>query len=327
MKFIELKSTDPRFNLALEETLFDSIEEDYFILWQNEPTVVVGRFQNTLEEIDSNLARSKGIHIVRRISGGGAVYHDLGNLNFSFVVKVEDTHKLDYRKMIEPVAKTLQAFGVKTCFNSRNDLVVDGLKFSGNAQYARKGRLLHHGTILFDSDLDMLGRILCADPDKYQSKGVKSVRSRVTNVRPFIRKGVSLKEFCGVLYRSTAMRWPQLQRADLNETICARASTLAKDKYATWEWNYGISPDFDVQRWGRFDFGKVDIRFRVQKGRVVDCRIFGDFFGNGNIRTLERSLIGAVFSKSDLAERIDHVHVGHFVHGMDKEVFKNLIFE
>ncbi|MDT8285427.1 MAG: lipoate--protein ligase [Thermovirgaceae bacterium] len=328
MKFLELESTDPRFNLALEEVLFNSLDEGdgFFLLWQNEPTVVVGRFQNTLEEIDASLVRKKEIHVVRRISGGGAVYHDLGNLNFSFILKMEETRDLDYREMTEPVARALQELGAGACFNSRNDLLIDGLKFSGNAQYARKGRFLHHGSILFDSDLDMLGKVLQADPDKYRSKGVKSVRSRVTNVKPFIRKGAGLDDFREAISRAAAERWPKLRKTSLEEGVRARVSALAEEKYGTWEWNYGISPDFDVRKQRRFGFGKVDVRLKVEKGIISECRIFGDFFGNGDIGNLEGSLKGIPFTREDIAGRISTLQVGHYIRGLDRQSLLEILF-
>jgi len=329
MRFIEHESTDPRFNLALEEVLFNSLEEGegYFLLWQNEPSIIVGRFQNTVEEINEGIVREKGIHVIRRISGGGAVYHDLGNLNFTFILRMEDTQKLDYREMTEPVARALQELGAGACYNSRNDLLLDGLKFSGNAQYARKGRFLHHGTILFDSDLDMLGKVLQADPEKYRSKGVKSVRSRVTNVKPFIREGVGLEEFRRHITAFASDRWTGLRKVPLDDDTRARADKLAEEKYGTWDWNYGISPDFDVRKQCRFDFGKVDIRLRIEKGKIAECRVFGDFFGNGDIGSLEASLKGVSFTLEDVRERVSGIRVGHYIKGLDSKVFAALLFD
>ncbi len=328
MKYIENESKDPRFNLALEEVLFNSLkeEEGYFLLWQNEPSVIVGRFQNTLEEINEDIVREKGIHVVRRISGGGAVYHDQGNLNFTFILRTRDIPRFDYREMTEPVAMALQELGAGACFNSRNDLLIDGLKFSGNAQYARRGRFLHHGTILFDSDLDMLGEVLNADPEKYRSKGVKSVRSRVTNVRPFLTKDVDLEEFRQVIAHTSSKRWPNLRKVPLDDDTKSRAEALSVEKYGTWDWNFGNSPDFDVRRQNRFDFGKVDIRMRVEKGKIVQCRIYGDFFGNGEIGGLEDSLRGVNFSREGFFEKILSLKVGHYIKGMDSEKLVSLMF-
>jgi lipoate-protein ligase A len=229
--------------------------------------------------------------------------------------------------MTEPVARALQELGAGACYNSRNDLLLDGLKFSGNAQYARKGRFLHHGTILFDSDLDMLGKVLQADPEKYRSKGVKSVRSRVTNVKPFIREGVGLEEFRRHIAAFASDRWTGLRKVPLDDDTRARADKLAEEKYGTWDWNYGISPDFDVRKQYRFDFGKVDIRLRIEKGKIVECRVFGDFFGNGDIGSLEASLKGVSFTLEDVQERVSGIRVGHYIKGLDSKVFAALLFD
>jgi len=185
MKYIENSSNDPRFNLALEEVFFhevDSEDDGYFLLWRNEPSIIIGRFQNTLEEINAEAVRALGVNVVRRMSGGGAVYHDLGNLNFTFILQSEDPRRLDFRRMTEPIVLALRGFGVNAGFNSRNDLVIEDRKFSGNAQYMRKGRFLHHGTILFDSDLEVLGKVLQTEPGNGTTADRPSSTSDGTNV-------------------------------------------------------------------------------------------------------------------------------------------------
>lgn len=329
MKYIENQGLDPRFNLALEEVLFHDVDaggEGYFLLWRNEPSIIIGRFQNTLEEINADAVRERGVNVVRRMSGGGAVYHDLGNLNFTFILKSEDPRRLDFRRMTEPVVLALRGFGVDAGFNSRNDLVIDGKKFSGNAQYMRKGRFLHHGTILFDSDLEVLAKVLQTEPGKYQSKGVKSIKSRVTNVRPWLPETVTLEDFRQAVIETMATWRPGFRIVKAGPEVFEKAGKLAEAKYGSWEWNYGKSPEFDVRRQKRFDFGKVDVRLNVQGGAVTDCRIYGDFFGNGDIGTLQDSLKGVPFREGDMAERIDSLQPGHYIRGMDKRTFMELLF-
>ncbi|HQO84037.1 MAG TPA: lipoate--protein ligase [Synergistales bacterium] len=328
MKYIENRKTDPRFNLALEEVLFQSAdekEECFFLLWQNEPTVVVGRFQNTLEEINVPVVREKGIHVVRRLSGGGAVYHDLGNLNFTFILRTENPQDLDFRKMTEPVISALWSLGVDGGLVGRNDLVIQGKKFSGNAQYMREGRFLHHGTILYDSNLDVLEEVLQTDPDKFKSKGVKSVRSRVTNIKPHLKGEPDIEEFRRALLFTVKERWPGLQISPPDPSVQEKAMALAESKYGTWDWNYGASPEFDLRKERRFDFGKVDVRLNVRKGNITSCRIFGDFFGNGDIASLEDGLAGTQFSEKGLSGTLARVDVSHYISGMDSLSFMELV--
>ncbi|MDD3830899.1 MAG: lipoate--protein ligase [Synergistales bacterium] len=330
MKYIENRKTDPRFNLALEEVLFQSLdekEEGFFLLWQNEPTVVVGRFQNTLEEINVPVVREKGIHVVRRLSGGGAVYHDLGNLNFTFILRTENPQNLDFRKLTEPVISALWSLGVDGGLVGRNDLVIQGKKFSGNAQYMREGRLLHHGTILYDSDMDVLEEVLQADPDKFKSKGVKSARSRVTNIRSHLKGEPDIEVFRRALLFTVKERWSGLEISPPDPSVQEKAAALAESKYGTWDWNYGASPEFDLRKERRFGFGKVDVRLNVRKGRITSCRIFGDFFGNGDIAGLENGLAGTQFSEKGLSGMLKRVDVSHYISGMDSRSFMELVLE
>lgn len=205
MYYIEGRSHDPTFNLAMEEYLYRSVEPGhpgYFLLWQNEPSIIVGRFQNTAQEVNRTFAEEHRIHIVRRISGGGAVYHDLGNLNYTFIVPNDDGNPFDFARHALPIVNALEKLGVKAEFNSRNDLAIDGKKFSGSAQHMDRKRLLHHGTLLFDSDLSVLARALNVDDEKFTSKGFKSVRSRVTNILPHLPVPLSMDGFIAALRNS-----------------------------------------------------------------------------------------------------------------------------
>ncbi|MCY0881875.1 MAG: lipoate--protein ligase, partial [Firmicutes bacterium] len=192
---------DPRYNLALEEFLTREMDphEDYLLLWQNRPMAVVGRYQNTAEEINQLYVKEHHIMVVRRLSGGGSIYQDLGNLNFSMIVSIEQNAFNDFRSFTLPIIQALDEFGVKAELSSRNDLTVDGRKFSGNAQYRTGTRLLHHGTLLFDSDLDVVGQALNVRQDKIASKGIKSVRSRVTNLKPYLPPGTTLQDFSNMI--------------------------------------------------------------------------------------------------------------------------------
>ena len=188
MYYLESASMDPAWNLALEQFVFDQLgpREDCFMLWQNDRTIVVGKYQNVLEEINSTYVKEHGITVVRRLSGGGAVYHDRGNLNFTFVARDCQGGMIDFSSFCRPVVDALREMGVPAQINGRNDMTIGDKKFSGNAQYLRQGRVMHHGTLMFDSDLEVVGQALAVRPDKIQSKGLKSVRSRVTNIKPYV---------------------------------------------------------------------------------------------------------------------------------------------
>ena len=200
---IRNQSNDPRFNLALEEYVFYHFnpDQEYVILWQNEPSVIVGRNQNTIEEINYKFIKEHNINVVRRMSGGGAVYHDLGNLNYTFIVNSDQDVSSNFKKFTEPVVSALAKLGVQAAFSGRNDITIDGRKFSGNAQHYAKNRLLHHGTILFNSDLSVVQEALNVKIDKLQSKGIKSVRSRVTNVYPYLKEKITVDEFKDTLLK------------------------------------------------------------------------------------------------------------------------------
>ena len=194
MKFAVLKSTDPYLNLAIEEYLFRYTTDDIFMLWQNEPSVVVGVNQNIYAEIDFDYLRSNNIHPVRRITGGGAVYHDLGNVNYTYISQSKSANEIDFISYTKPIVDALKALSINATLNGRNDLYVDGFKFSGNAQHHEGSRVLHHGTILFDADFQALSSALTVDEEKLKSKAVKSVRNRVVNLSSYLN-GISVNNF------------------------------------------------------------------------------------------------------------------------------------
>ena len=198
MKLIILSTHDPYYNLAVEEYLFQTAEDEVFMLWQNEPTVVIGKNQNAYAEVELDVLRERGIHLARRITGGGAVYHDLGNVNYTFIAK-SGQQGIDFAHFTAPILRALAELGIRAELSGRNDLLVDGRKFSGNAQYSANGKTLHHGTLLFDSDLTVLSDVLRPDEEKIRSKAVRSVRSRVTNLAPLLQKECQTGEFIDLL--------------------------------------------------------------------------------------------------------------------------------
>jgi lipoate-protein ligase A len=320
MLYIRNESTNPYFNLAMEEYLFSLDDDnDYVLLWQNEPTIVVGKYQNTAEEINSEYVKEKGIHVVRRITGGGAVYHDLGNLNFTFINKGTEKKEFDFRKFTMPIVKALERFGVKAELSGRNDITIDQKKFSGNAQYVKQGKVLHHGTLLFNSKMEELTKALKVTEDKFQSKGIKSVRSRVTNIADYLSEAITVSEFKELLLKymfdeDTELIEGQLKDADMN-----KINSLMESKYMNWDWNYGASPEFNVKQGKRFEGGKVEVLINVKNGFVQGIKFYGDFFGSGNTEEIEALLAGKRYLEEEIRAVLAGLDVNYYFKGITLE--------
>lgn len=235
MLLIQNDNTDPYFNLALEEYLLKEFNEDCFMLWQNEPCVVVGKNQNVLNEINEDFIRKNNIKVVRRISGGGAVYHDLGNLNFTFIINDTENDLRNYKKFLTPIIEALATLGIKAAMSERNDLIINGLKFSGNAQYKHKNRLLHHGTILFSSNLNNVRVSLKTDGSKSR-RWVKSVPCPITNVQEHLSQLLTIEELKSMINNHIALKHDDDCSYSLTLTDIEKTTELMQDKYATAKW-------------------------------------------------------------------------------------------
>ncbi|AYO29817.1 lipoate--protein ligase [Biomaibacter acetigenes] len=315
MQYINNESYDPYFNMALEEHTVKFLDpgEEYFILWQNRPAVIIGKNQNAIEEVNLKYTKEHGIAVVRRLSGGGAVYHDLGNINFTFVVNYRPEDFNSIERFARAVVRALDRFGVKSEFTGRNDITIDGKKISGNAQYLYKKRLLHHGTLLFDSDVTRLSEALNVKIDKISSKGVKSVKSRVTNIKEYLKQDISVKEFKELLAKyifeveDQPFREYQLTAQDL-ENI----NRLREDKYSTWEWNIGYSPEFDLTKSQRFDAGEVEVKLNVKDGMITAIKFYGDFLSMRDVAEVENLLTGCRYREEDIKKALSKVNLEEY---------------
>ena len=317
LNYILLTSTDPDFNLAAEQYVFDRLPRDrmYLMLWQNDNAIIIGKHQNTSAEINEEFVRSHGIRVVRRLSGGGAVYHDLGNLNYTLISDAEGA-ELDLGVFCRPVIHALQKLGVDAQLNGRNDMTIDGQKFSGNAQYRKEGRVMHHGTILFDSDMSVLAGALQVDEEKIKAKGVKSVRSRVTNVRPHLPTDMTLPQFRQALLETILEDMPG-QEYVLSEADLAAIETLRAQRYGTWEWNFGRSPACDLHLRRRFEgCGTVEAFLTLNHGCIEKIAFRGDYFSAAAPAALEALLTGCPHTPEALTLRLQETEVSHSFHGL-----------
>ena len=300
MLFIDAVETDPSLNLAMEEHLFFNKTEEIFMLWQNRPSIIIGKNQNALSEIDYDYVKAHDIKVVRRLSGGGAVYHDEGNLNFTYIVNREGFG--DYVGFTETFRSFLSSLGLSAEVSGRNDVLVDGKKISGNAQYQHHGRLLHHGTILIGADMTHLSKALKPDPEKIQSKGIASVKSRVVNLSTLcgLDAAAFRKAFADFFLKTEGGEPYHFTEEDM-----AAAKKLQEEKYNTYAWNFGYSPRYAFTKKTRISGGTVEVHLDIQNGKIMKAGIFGDFLEDGEkiracILNAEHSEEGIRFALNDV---------------------------
>ncbi|HEX7057822.1 MAG TPA: lipoate--protein ligase [Bacilli bacterium] len=328
MKFIDNEGiTDPRLNLAIEEYALKELprDDDYLLFYINEPSIIIGKNQNTAEEINEAYVREHNIHVVRRLSGGGAVYHDLGNLNFSFIMN-DDGHSFhNFRKFTEPVAAALREMGVAAQVSGRNDIQVGERKISGNAQYSTKGRMFSHGTLLFDSEIEHVVSALRVNENKLQSKGIKSIRSRVANIKEFLREDITIEQFREKLLHSI-FGGKEIVRYQLTEHDWQKIRELSAARYANWDWNYGKSPESNFRQTKRLSSGTFDVRLQIAKGKIALAKIYGDFFGLKEISELEHMLVGVKYDRDAITQKLAEIDCKLYVGPVELREFVDLFF-
>lgn len=313
-------SNVPQFNLATEEYLLKHTDGEYVLLWVNSPAVIIGCNQNALEEVNLDYVKNNGVEVVRRISGGGAVYHDYGNVCYTIITS--RTEEDSYEYFSRGVIGYLSQLGVRAEFTGRNDISVDGKKISGNAQCVHRNRIMHHGTILFNSDMEAVQNALKPNKLKMQSKGVKSVRKRVINVCEVLPSPISVEEFIKGLaeyFSKTAAL------ATLTDGQIEQIDRLAKDKYSSFEWNYGYSPVASAKAEMRFNYGTVQASFRVEDGKLQDVVFTGDFFSQKEISGLNHALNGVLYAEKSVLDGLENV--GEYIVGATADDIARLFFK
>ncbi|MCY7178971.1 lipoate--protein ligase [Streptococcus gallolyticus subsp. gallolyticus] len=328
MKYIVNNSHNPAYNVALEAYAFRELlaEDELFILWINEPTIVIGKHQNAIEEINKTYTDEHGIHVVRRLSGGGAVYHDLNNLNYTIISNKSQEGAFDFRTFSQPVIETLADLGVTATFTGRNDLEIDGKKFCGNAQAYYKGRMMHHGCLLFDVDMTVLGNALQVSKDKIESKGVKSVRARVTNILDELPKKMTVEAFSNQLLNKMKESYPDMTEYVFSDDELKNIQALADQQFGTWDWTYGEAPEYTIKRSVRYPAGKITTYANVEKSVIKGMKLYGDFFGIKDVADIEQALIGLRYEYPDVLAKLQTIDTTqYFTNITPQEIAKAIV--
>ncbi|SCI24926.1 MULTISPECIES: lipoate--protein ligase [unclassified Romboutsia] len=319
MLLIYNDNTNPYFNLAMEEYLLKNTNEDLFILWRNKPSIIVGKNQNTLSEINIDYVKDNSIPVVRRLSGGGAVFHDLGNINFTFISCNKNSFS-DFKKFTQPIIDLLKTLGLNAEFSGRNDLLIDGKKFSGNAQYNYKNKVMHHGTLLFSSQISDLSDALKVKSIKFEGKGIKSVKSRVTNISSHLNEDIDILEFKNLLMNYIYSISSNNTFYNLTKDDIEKIENLVEEKYSTWEWNFGNSPKYSLLNELKYPGGNIEFNLEVEKGFITRIKFFGDFFGKDDISTLEVLLCGVRHEEQSLRDIFSHINIDNYFLGADSDI-------
>lgn len=326
---------DPSLNLAIEYYLLNEkeLDEDILLFYINDDSIIIGKNQNTYEEINTQYVEKNGIKVVRRFSGGGAVYHDLNVLNFCFITEDDGNSFRDFQKFTQPVIDALHQMGVNGAeLRGRNDLVIGDKKFSGNAMYTKNGRMTAHGTLMFDSEIDAVVNALRPKKHKLESKGIKSIRSRVTNIKPFMNdeyQNLNTKEFRNRLLLNIygVKDLSEVKEYVLTDKDWEKIDEFAAKYTGNWDWNYGKSPEFDLERSERVEgVGTVEVKLNVNKGIISDIKIYGDFFGIGEISDVEKELEGIKYDVSSIQKQLKKVDLKKYIGNISVEEFTEIIY-
>ena len=326
MRYLKNPSTNPYYNMAFDEYCLESlpIDEPVFFLWQNKPAVIVGYNQEVNTEVNLDYLKEKGIDLVRRVTGGGAVYHDLENLNYTIVGRSEDLER-DYPEYAALMMKALQALGVPATLSGRNDILVDGKKVSGFAKRVCKNRLMVHGTLMYNVDVDVLTHVLNPSTTKLQSKGIASVRSRVTNLCNYLPELSDIQAFKNRLEEILSNNYLDAEYK-LSEADLAHIQRLTDEKFATWEWNYGRSPKATLVHSARLACGTVEIHLTLAENRIASCRFGGDFLGNLPASDVEKALTGIPYEINEIRKCLSKLEISRYFDRVSADNLLEMMF-
>ena len=313
MLIIRSNTSNPAFNLATEEFLMNHKQDNWFYLYINDPSIIVGKFQNSLAEINVEYVNKNNIIVIRRMSGGGAVFHDPGNLNFTFIMTDQQDKTVDFRKYTQPILDVLRSLDVDAKFEGRNDMTIKGKKFSGNAKLYYNDKVLQHGTLLFNSTLPNLTQALKLNPLKYRDKSVKSISSRVTNISEHLTNDITLEEFESRIIKHVSNMYDDSKVYELTDSDIEAINQLVEEKYGTWDWNFGHSPEYNFQKGIKTDGGHVEVNLDVKKGEIKNVKIFGDFFSTQGVSELEKLLIGTPHEQEKIKELLTTVGLENYI--------------
>lgn len=317
---------EPHFNLAAEEILLKERQDDYFLLYRNKPSVVVGKHQNALAEINLEHLRDHGLQVARRISGGGTVYHDLGNLNFSFITSGEEGTLVDYKKHTAPVIDALGTLGLRVRLGSRNELLLGKYKISGTASHVYKRRALHHGTLLFNTNLSRLEGALRIREGSYQDRAVRSVPSKVTNLAGHLNQPLSVEAFELAIMKGVMAHLGKARQVDFSSKDMKEITSRIESKFQTWEWNYGYSPRYEFEREISLKSGTLALHVKVEKGIIREASFLGEGMEKGQAQGLAQVLVGTIHDPETLRQRISGIQVEAYIAGLDNEQLLAALF-
>ncbi len=316
--------TDPCFNLAAEEYVLKHFEEDVFMLWRNDKSIIIGKYQNTAAEINADYVQEHHIKVVRRMTGGGAVFHDLGNVNYTFI---GNKGSGDFRTFSEPILRVMNEMGVPAKFEGRNDLTINGMKFSGTAQCIYKNRVLHHGTLLFSAEMSDLTAALKVNPLKFTDKAVKSVRKRVTNISEHLPVPMTVTDFIDTVMQHIRENSGNAVMYDFSDEDLLAINQLRDKKYSTWEWNFGTSPKFAYSKLMRTSGGNVELNLNVEKGLITDIKFYGDFFSQKEPSEFEQFILQKKYESETIRQILEKVELTDYFRNVTIEEMMALFFQ